>query len=187
MRCFFGFVLALAVGAMGCSETSGTGGSGGSEGSGREIGDRFPAIDTLALTLNRLYDNGDQRGDERYTFEVADLTVTHTWVRSNDPPDLLPPATRDAMDALVAVVQSTSYRFNENCEDLAIDGVPFSPRVTVRHGADELRLGVSDSECAGTDHSYHGPVMRCAAFEVVFGAVREIVPSVESETCAWYW
>jgi hypothetical protein len=125
MRYLFGFMCVLALGLMACSETAGTGGSGGtagmggdggtggnggSGGSGGETGDQFPAIDTLELTLNRVYDNGDQRGDEKYTFEVADLTVTHRWVRSNDPPDLLPPATRDAMDALVAVVQSTSYR-----------------------------------------------------------------------------
>jgi len=180
MRYVFRFLCVCALGVVpmvGCGENGGT----------MIVGTRFSVIDELVVTLNRVDGYGDQGGNEEYTFEVADLTVTHRWVGSNDPPDLLPPATRDAMDALVAVVQSTSYRFNENCEDLAIDGVPFSPRVTVRHGADELRLGVSDSECAGTDHSYHGPVMRCAAFEVVFGAVREIVPSVESETCAWYW
>ena len=187
MRCFFGFVLALAVGAMGCSETSGTGGSGGSEGSGREIGDRFPAIDTLALTLNRLYDNGDQRGDEKYTFQVAELTVTHEWLRSSVPPESLPPATRKAMDQLVSVVQGASYRINEDCETRAVDYVPFPPRLSVVHAQDRLVLSVSDSKCADNDHSFAGPVMSCSDFERVFAAIREIVPEVESETCADYW
>jgi hypothetical protein len=202
MRYLVGLLFVLALGLMACSETAGTGGSGGtagmggdggtggnggSGGSGGEIGDQFPAIDTLELTLNRVYDNGDQRGDEKYTFEVADLTVTHRWVRSNDPPDLLPPATRDAMDALVAVVQSTSYRINEDCEMWAVDFVPFPPWLSVVHAQDRLVLSVSDNKCADNDHSFAGPVMSCSDFERVFAAIREIVPEVESETCADYW
>jgi hypothetical protein len=59
MRYLVGLVCVLALAFTGCSETAGTGGA--------KIGDQFPAIDTLTLMLNRVYDNGDQRGDEQYT------------------------------------------------------------------------------------------------------------------------
>jgi hypothetical protein len=202
MRYLFGFICVLALGVMGCSGVSGTGGSGGSAGmggdggtggkggsggSGGEIGDRFPAIDTLKLTLNRVYDNGDQRGDEQYTFQVAELTVTHEWLRGSVPPESLPPATPKAMDQLVSVVQGVSYRINEDCENRAVDYVPYPPKLSVVHAQDRLVLSVSDSKCADNDLSFVGPVMSCSDFEKVFAAIREIVPEVESETCADYW
>ena len=179
MRYSVGLLLVLALGFMGCSETAGTGGA--------KIGDQFPAIDTLTLMLNRVYDNGDQRGDEQYTFQVADLAVTHEWLRGSVPAESLPPATRKAMDQLVSVVQGVSYRINEDCETWAMDYVPFPPKLSVAHAQDRLVLGVSDSKCADNDHSFVGPVMSCSDFEKAFAAIREIVPEVESETCADYW
>lgn len=176
LRC----VLAALVLVGGCSE-------GGGEETARTIGDQFPEIDTLVLALNRVDGVGDQLGDEEYRFEVAELEVTHRWVRSSDPPVSLPPATREAMDELVEVVQGAVYRINEDCVTWAWDYVPFPPALTVRHEVEQLRVGVSDSACAKTDHSYVGPVMSCAAFEAVFTAVQSIVPDVESETCAEYW
>jgi len=192
-----GFVCVCALGAMplvGCGDNNGGGGSGGTGGGGGsgaagggEIGDQFPAIDTLVLTLNRVYDDGDQRGDEQYTFQVAELTVTHEWLRSSVPPESLPPATREAMDRLVSVVQGVSYRINEDCGMWAVDYVPFPPMLSVVHAQDRLVLSVSDSKCADNDHSFVGPVMSCTDFDKAFAAIREIVPEVESETCADYW
>jgi len=203
MRYLFGFLCVCGLGVVpmiGCGETTGDGGSGGSAGTGgsggdggsgaaggREIGDQFPAIDTLVLTLNRVYDDGDQRGDEQYTFQVAELTVTHEWLRSSVPPESLPPPTRKAMDQLVSVVRGVSYRINEDCGMWAVDYVPFPPMLSVVHAQDRLVLSVSDSKCADNDHSFVGPVMSCPDFEKVFTAIREIVPEVESETCADYW
>jgi hypothetical protein len=178
MRYLVGFICVLALGAMGCS---------GSGGSGGEIGDQFPAIDTLALTLNRVYDNGDQRGDEQYTFQVAELTVKHEWLRGSVPPESLPSATRKAMDQLVNVVQGVSYRINEDCGTEEWDYVTFPPKLSVVHAQDQLVLSVSDSQCADNNFSFVGPVMSCSDFEKVFTAIREIVPEVESETCADYW
>lgn len=190
MRYVFPIICVLALSIIGCSEaagTSGAAGDGGSGGAGGEIGDRFPAIDTLALTLNRLYEDGDQRGDEQYTFQVAELAVTHEWLRNSVPPESLPPATRETMDQLVSVVQGVSYRINEDCETWAVDGVPFPPVLSVVHAQDRLVLSVSDRKCADNDHSFMGPVISCSDFERVFAAIREIVPEVESETCADYW
>lgn len=179
---------------VGCSDTTGDGGGGGTAGTGGsgptgcgEIGNRFPAVDTLQLTLNRVYGDGDQRGDEQYTFQVAELTVTHEWLRSSVPPESLPPATREAMDQFVSVVQGVSYRIHEDCVTWAVDYVPFPPMLSVVHAQDRLILSVSDSKCAHNDHSFVGPVVSCADFEKVFAAIREIVPEVESETCADYW
>ena len=177
MRCLVGFICVLALGGMGCS-----GGAGGAK-----IGEQFPAIDTLTLTLNRVYDNGDQRGDEQYTFQVADLAVTHEWLRGSVPPESLPPATRKAMDQLVSVVQGVSYRINEDCVTEAWDYVTFPPKLSVVHAQDRLVLSVSDSQCADNNFSFVGPVMSCSDFKKVFAAIREIVPEVESETCADYW
>jgi len=70
---------------------------------------------------------------------------------------------------------------------MAVDFVPFPPKLSVVHAQDRLVLSVSDSECADNDHSFVGPVMSCSDFERVFAAIREIVPEVESETCADYW
>lgn len=181
------FVLALSL--MGCSSSSsGAGGGGGLGGTGGgEIGDQFPAIDTLMLTLNRLYGDGDQRGDEQYTFDVAELSVTHEWLSSGVPPESLPPSTPEAMDQLVSVVQDVSYRIHEDCVIWAVDSVPFPPKLSVMHAQDRVLLSVSDSECADNDHSFVGPVMSCSDFERVFAAIRAIVPEVESETCADYW
>jgi len=177
MRCLVGFICVLALGGMGCS-----GGAGGAK-----IGEQFPAIDTLTLTLNRVYDNGDQRGDEQYTFQVADLAVTHEWLRGSVPPESLPSATRKAMDQLVSVVQGVSYRINEDCVTEAWDYVTFPPKLSVVHAQDRLVLSVSDSQCADNNFSFVGPVMSCSDFKKVFAAIREIVPEVESETCADYW
>jgi len=56
MQRFASLVLALAVGAMGCSETSGTGGSGGSGGTGGSAGTEGTATlghcDALRLPLS---------------------------------------------------------------------------------------------------------------------------------------
>jgi hypothetical protein len=91
------------------------------------------------------------------------------------------------MDQLVSVVQGVSYRINEDCEVMAVDFVPLPPKLSVVHAQDRLVLSVSDNKCADNDHSFVGPVMSCSDFERVFAAIREIVPEVESETCADYW
>ena len=168
----------LAMGIIGCSD-DGT--------ATRTIGADFPDIDTLVLTINRSDGFMQQWRSEEYTFSVRDLTVSHRWLQDSDPPMSLGPATREAMDQLVMVVQSVSYRVNEDCLTLAVDGAPYSPKLDIRHGQKHLQLGVSDNDCAESDHSYVGPVMSCAASDIVFAAVREIVPRVTGERCAFYW
>jgi hypothetical protein len=127
------------------------------------------------------------RRDEEYTFGVADLSVSHRWLQDSDPATSLGPATRKDMDQLVMVVQSVSYRLNEDCLTLAVDGAPYSPKLDIRHEQQHLRLGVSDNDCAESDHSHIGPVMSCAASDEVFAAVREIVAGVTGEGCRFYW
>ena len=104
-----------------------------------------------------------------------------------EPPVSLPPASREAMDQLVAVVQDVTYRINEVCETGSWDFVPFPPGLTIIDGSKRLSLQVSELECAEWDHSGRGPVMSCADFERVFIAVQAIVSEVVSETCTEYW
>lgn len=164
---------ALVATLMGCSVEGG--GAGGSS-----VGDLIAQPDHIVVTVNLVDGFAAPEADDRWELDVT----AHSLVLNGGAPVSL---TAAQSDALVAAVVSADYHTQPDCLGTAIDGAPYPPQLTVGAGGASHQLGVSDAECAASDHSAHGEVIGCGDFGAVYNLLEAAAPSGHTFSCASYW
>ena len=96
-------------------------------------------------------------------------------------------ATPAQIDELVAAIRAAEWRAQPGCLQFAVDGRPYPPRLTLRSGNSEREFGVSDNDCAQSDHSASGDVMDCATYHQIHSAVAAILLGGHAPFCNSYW
>lgn len=91
------------------------------------------------------------------------------------------------IDGLVLAVTSAAYHVQDDCTVMSVDGAPYPPLITVSAGEASEAFGVSDADCAKSDHSAYGNVMSCGDFGEIFGLLEAAAPGGPAFTCANYW
>jgi hypothetical protein len=168
-RCLLALAALCAFAVTGCAADS-----------EKTIGSSFPTIDTIELTVNLWTWFGDPPVNDEYFIDVKALTVTYNT-------DAPVSTTADAMRQLVEALQGAPYRTIEECEIWAVDAGVRSPRIGVSHGAEHAVFSVSDNDCAVSNYSYLGPVIRCADFGAILDLLKRMAPHGDPADCQEYW
>jgi hypothetical protein len=160
------------------------GGEGGASGAvSQKIGDLFPTIEQVVLSVN-IDDGFAVYNEETYTIDVESRQVAYS--HSNGA-TASAQATASQMEGVVASIRQAEWRDQPDCTGWAVDGSPYPPELTTRAGAVERSFGVSDNDCASSDHSAFGDVISCTAFASILDAVLAILPGGVGPSCEGYW
>jgi hypothetical protein len=168
--------------AMGGSSACQTARAGGYATAG-SVSKLVSTIDKLVVSVQRAEPMSSMGGPtDQWTVDVATRATTLNFATPVT-------ATVAQIQALVSAVASSAYRTNPRCcgDYLNIDGVPSPPSIQASSGGNEHSFGVSEKNCAPTDHSYTGDVLSCAQFASIYALLEAIAPTGLAFACNNVW
>jgi hypothetical protein len=147
------------------------------------VSDLVPTIERLVVSVQRAEPISTMGGPtDQWTVDVATRAATLNFGA---------PVTASVaqIQALVSAVASSAYRSNDRCcgDYLSIDGAPAPPILRASGGSDEHDFGVSERNCAPSDHSHTGEVLSCADFATVYLLLEAIAPTGVAFSCSSVW
>lgn len=128
------------------------------------IGSAVPGFTRLVIEVNLSDGFMAPYASDGYTVDFSSGIVSFNEEQAVN----ASPAELAKLDALL---RSTPYRYIDSCVELAVDGAPYPPTITLSDSSSSKEFGASDQDCAHSDHDVWGDVIGCADFQAIHAAV----------------
>lgn len=146
------------------------------DGSLQTLGEVVPELLMIQLDIN-CHDGFN--GDFSRTLFAVDV-VARTVSRD----DQKVTATQAQIDQILAVISATHFHNIPSCVTEAIDGANYPPELSLGNAWTERKFGVSDLECAKTDHDAYGDVMYPDDYKVIRNVIASSFEAMPAPDCS---